>query len=80
MKYLLSVFSVAACMLFSSMAFANLTVPGVFSYDADFVPPTGYLKVVDDIANPQYMVMMQKDTSSPTSYNLAAMQSYVAPT
>lgn len=53
-------------------------VTWVFLYDANFVVPFGYLMVVDDTSNPQYMVIVQKANSA-NPYDLAAMQSYVAP-
>lgn len=40
--------------------FATDMPEGVYTYDANFNVPAGYVKIVDDTTNPQYMVIMQK--------------------
>jgi hypothetical protein len=49
---------VLASSFFSTFTFA--ATGGVMTYDANFTPPPGYIKIVDDISNPQEMVIMER--------------------
>ena len=40
-------------------------------------PPPGFLKMVDDINNPQYMVYMRESPVDENRYSYAEMQNYV---
>ena len=61
---------------FTSFELFTPPAPGVLPYHEGDAP-TGFVKLVDDIHNPQYMVYMRESPVNENWYSYAEMQSYV---